>query len=151
MGDKDPRDCHKILATLQPSFVMPELDTTRSSWSGHSFPSIDILHHNPALWPQSAFSKTGLRLLFLVMFSLQDDMYATIIKDLFSIIFFLHVLQQVLGEVKVKALFLRLGGNSDCLHLHICIVFFFFFFFLKFSSAERRNQTANKTNEIYLH
>lgn len=59
MGDKDPRDRHKTLATLQPSFVMPELDITHSSWLGKSFPLIDILRHNPALWPQSALSKAG--------------------------------------------------------------------------------------------
>lgn len=38
MGDRDPRDRHKTLATLRPSFVMPELDITHSSWLGNSFP-----------------------------------------------------------------------------------------------------------------
>lgn len=36
MRDKDPRDCHKTLETLQPSFVMPELDISHSSWLGKS-------------------------------------------------------------------------------------------------------------------
>lgn len=65
MGDKDPRDRHKTLATLQPSFVMPELDITHSSWLGKSFPLIGILRHNPALWPQSACSKISFQVLFL--------------------------------------------------------------------------------------
>lgn len=59
MGDKDPRGRHKTLATLQPSFVMPELDITHSSWLGKSFPLIDTLRHNPALWPQSAHPETS--------------------------------------------------------------------------------------------
>lgn len=59
MGDKDPRGRHKTLATLQPSFVMPELDITHSSWLGKSFPLIDTLRHNPALWPQSALPETS--------------------------------------------------------------------------------------------
>lgn len=67
MGDKDPRDRHKTLATLQPSFVMPELDITHPSWLGKCSPLIDILRHNPALWPQSALSKIRFQVLFLCL------------------------------------------------------------------------------------
>lgn len=71
MGDKDPWECHKTLATLQASFVMPKLDITHSSWLGKSFLFIDVLRHNPALGPQTALSEASFRVSFCILSVMQ--------------------------------------------------------------------------------
>ncbi len=75
MRDKDPGDRHKTLATLQASFVMPELDITHSSWLGKSFSLIDTSHHNPALWPQSAHKKHVFQILFYTLCLQHDNVF----------------------------------------------------------------------------
>lgn len=167
MGDKDPWDRHKTLATLQPSFVMPELDITHSSWLGKSFPLIDILRHNPTSWPQSV-SKNSFQILFLqiCIFKLYKKAKEPLTCHSFRRMW-VFTCQRVKkdpmkftdGSFKITFPYSNISlrfwkskhTSSDwvvtvtaCPHPHLhCI-------FLNFASAVRNNQTTDETNEIPL-
>lgn len=160
MTDRDPRDRRKTLATLQPSFVMPELDITHSSWLGKSFPLIDILRHPATLWPPSGRSRSisgfifKLETLFLLYSqkknpwlseALNIQVFVCVCQEALALLAFLPGAYTSLSFLKVKTHVLVLGGNRGCSPSSASALDL-----PAFASAEKYNHAAHKTNEISL-